>query len=42
MWIDLSAVWAESYRPARVATVVREFIVDTAADETGSQGPSDG
>jgi hypothetical protein len=42
IWIDLSAVWAESHRPVRVSTVVREFAVDTAENETGSGGPSDG
>ena len=30
MCIDLSAVLAESHRPVCVATVVREFVVDTA------------
>ena len=42
MWIDLSAVLAESHRPVSVATVVREFVVDTAKYETGSGAPSDG
>jgi hypothetical protein len=42
MWIDLSAVLAESHRPVRAATVVREFVVDTAERRTGSGVPSDG
>ena len=42
MWIDLSAVLAESHRPVRVSTVVREFVVDVVEPETGSGAPSDG
>jgi hypothetical protein len=42
MWIDLSAVFAESRRPVRMATVVREFVVDTPEHETGSGVPSYG
>jgi hypothetical protein len=42
MWIDLSAVFAESHRPVRVSTVVRELVVDTPEHETGSGRSSDG
>jgi len=42
MWIDLSAVSAESRRPVRVSTVVRELVVDTAERRSGGGVPSDG
>jgi len=42
MWIDLSAELVQSHRPVSVATVLRDFNVDTAEHETGSGVPSDG
>jgi len=42
MWIDLLAVFAESHRPVRAATVVRELVVDTAERRSGGGVPSDG
>jgi hypothetical protein len=42
MWRDLLEISAETYPPVRLATVVREVVVDPAQHETGSGVPSDG
>jgi hypothetical protein len=42
MWRDLLEMLAEPHPPERLATVVREFVVDTVEHETASGVPRDG